>query len=360
MNHHQPDVILKNITKQYDGTTVVHNVSLEIGKGEFVSILGPSGCGKTTTLRMIAGFITPNAGMIQIRGEIVNEIPPHRRDFAMVFQSYALFPHLSVRDNVAFGLRIAKLKKAQIAEQVSWALGAVDLTGFEKRLPRQLSGGQQQRVALARAIVMNPAVLLLDEPLSNLDLKMRQSMRLEIKQLQRRLGITTLFVTHDQEEALTMSDRIVVMNAGEIEQIGTPEDIYEHPRTAFVADFIGVSNLIVGEASTISPGAAEFRAGNTARIRVAINGVDPVDASRLLIRPEKVRISKSSLCEPGHNVLSCTVQNFVYMGQIVRYYLDIGGATIVCDQINLGTPELAIGESGYASWGPTDAELLTA
>jgi len=361
MNQQQPDVILTNITKSYDGNTVVRDVSLAIAQGEFVSILGPSGCGKTTTLRMIAGFITPNAGTIQIRGQIVNDVPPHRRDFAMVFQSYALFPHLTVRDNVAFGLRITKVKKPEIAERVAWALGAVGLEGYEKRFPRQLSGGQQQRVALARAIVMNPAVLLLDEPLSNLDLKMRQSMRLEIKQLQRRLGITTLFVTHDQEEALTMSDRIVVMNAGEIEQIGTPEEIYERPRTAFVADFIGVSNLIEGTAARVASDAADFQVGDEARVRVAVNGTDPAAATRLLIRPEKVRISKTPPTDPGHNVLPCTVLNLVYMGAIVRYYLDIGGGpTIVCDQVNLGSPELNIGDTGYASWAPADAALLTA
>jgi spermidine/putrescine ABC transporter ATP-binding subunit len=360
MDRQQPDVVLTNITKRYDGAAVVSDVSLAVAHGEFVSILGPSGCGKTTTLRMIAGFIRPDEGQVQIRGRVVNEVPPHRRDFAMVFQSYALFPHLSVRDNVAFGLRITNVAKREIAERVDWALGAVNLTGFERRLPRQLSGGQQQRVALARAIVMNPAVLLLDEPLSNLDLKMRQSMRLEIKQLQRRLNITTLFVTHDQEEALTMSDRIVVMNAGRIEQVGTPEQIYEHPRTAFVADFIGVTNLIEGSAAPAGTGEAEFRAPGGSRIRVALNGTAPEAASRFLIRPEKVRVSASPDPTSGRNVLPCTVLNVVYMGSIVRYYLDVGGTTIICDRVNLGAPELAVGEQGYASWAPEDGALLTA
>lgn len=360
MSHVLPDVILTNISKRYDGNAVVRDISLSIDQGEFVSILGPSGCGKTTTLRMIAGFIVPDEGTVEIRRQIVNDVPPHQRDFAMVFQSYALFPHLSVYDNVAFGLKITRVKKKEIAERVASALHAVNLAGFEKRLPKQLSGGQQQRVALARAIVMNPAVLLLDEPLSNLDLKMRQSMRIEIKQLQRRLGITTLFVTHDQEEALTMSDRIVVMNAGQIEQIGTPEEIYERPQTAFVADFIGVSNLIDGSAKPADAADADFLLGDGLRVRVVVDGVDPALATKLLIRPEKVRISRSPESVPGHNVLPCRVQNLVYMGSLIRYYLDIGGQTLVCDQTNISGSELTIGDDGYVSWAPHDAALLAA
>lgn len=360
MEQQQPDVVLTNITKTYDGNAVVRDVSLSIARGEFVSILGPSGCGKTTTLRMIAGFITPSAGDVEIRGRSVIETPPHRRDFAMVFQNYALFPHLTVLDNVAFGLRITRVKKQEIKDRVSWALGAVNLQGLEKRYPRQLSGGQQQRVALARAIVMNPAVLLLDEPLSNLDLKMRQSMRIEIKDLQRRLGITTLFVTHDQEEALTMSDRIVVMNAGQIEQIGTPEEIYERPQTSFVADFIGVSNLIEGHADHDGTDVATFTANDQFSVRVAANGVEPRNAGKLLIRPEKVRVSASVPNDAGHNVLSGTIKNMVYMGSLVRFYVDIGGATVVCDQVNLGAHGLGIGDNAFVSWAPADAALLTA
>jgi spermidine/putrescine transport system ATP-binding protein len=356
----QPDVVLTNITKRYDENTVVQDVSLTVDRGEFVSILGPSGCGKTTTLRMTAGFIQPDEGTVEIRGRVVNHVPPHKRDFAMVFQNYALFPHLSVFDNVAFGLRITKVKRSELRERVARALEAVNLTGFEERRPRQLSGGQQQRVALARAIVMNPAVLLLDEPLSNLDLKMRQSMRLEIKQLQHQLGVTTIFVTHDQEEALTMSDRVIVMNQGRIEQVGTPEQIYEHPQTTFVADFIGVSNLIPGAATAAGPGVADFAIGDEATVRVAVNGVAPASAQRLLVRPEKIRLSPTPDAEPGHNVLPCTIGNVVYMGSVIRYYLRLGGASVICDQVNLGSATFAPGDQAFASWSPADGALLSA
>jgi len=355
-----PDVALTNLTKRYDRTTVVGDVSLAVERGEFLSILGPSGCGKTTTLRMIAGFVAPDEGTVAIRGRVVNDVPPHRRDFAMVFQHYALFPHLSVFDNVAFGLRITRVKQAEMKERVARALAAVNLGGYERRLPRQLSGGQQQRVALARAIVMNPAVLLLDEPLSNLDLKMRQSMRLEIKELQHRLGITTLFVTHDQEEALTMSDRIVVMHDGRIEQVGSPREIYEYPRTAFVADFIGVSNLLDGSARPAGAGAADFALGGGPRVRVAANGSEPAAGTRLLVRPEKIRLRRDPDPTPGWNTLPCRVRDVVYLGSVIRYRLDLGSTVVVCDQVNLGAPPLAAGDEGYASWAPTDAVLLPA
>src|ERR1043166_1197733 len=242
------DVRLERVDKSFDGKThVVDHVDLVVEAGEFFALLGPSGCGKTTTLRMIAGFETPDAGRIAVGGEDVTDMPAHKRDIGVIFQSYALFPHRTVAENVAFGLRMRGLGKHEIKERVAQALRQVALQGYEDRRPAQLSGGQQQRVALARAIVIRPRVLLCDEPLAALDRKLRQSMQLELKGLQQQLGITTIFVTHDQEEAMTISDRIGVMNAGKIEQIGAPRDIYDRPKTRFVCDFIGESNLFTGE-----------------------------------------------------------------------------------------------------------------
>jgi spermidine/putrescine transport system ATP-binding protein len=239
-------VELREVTKRFGSVAVVEGVSLQIRPGEFFSLLGPSGCGKTTTLRILAGFVQPDAGEVFIAGKRVTHLPPNERDVNMVFQNYALFPHLTVEQNVAFGLEIQKLPRAQIRKRVGWALELVRLCGLESRYPHQLSGGQQQRVALARALVTQPSVLLLDEPLGALDLKLRQQMQLELKKLQRELAITFLYVTHDQEEALTMSDRLAVMNQGRVVQVGTPQEIYERPATRFVADFIGESNFLEG------------------------------------------------------------------------------------------------------------------
>src|ERR1044071_6717797 len=242
------DVRLESVEKSFDGRPrAVDRVDLVVEPGEFFALLGPSGCGKTTTLRMIAGFEEPDAGRIVIAGDDVTHMPAHRRDLGMIFQSYALFPHRTVAENVAFGLRMRGLGRPEIRERVRQVLRQVALEGYEDRRPAQLSGGQQQRVALARAIVIQPRVLLCDEPLAALDRKLRQSMQVELKGLQQQLGIATIFVTHDQEEAMTISDRIAVMNAGKIEQIGTPRDIYDRPRTRFVCDFIGESNLFAGE-----------------------------------------------------------------------------------------------------------------
>src|SRR5690242_6895400 len=242
------DVRLHGVEKSFDGhTRAVDHVDLVVNPGEVFALLGPSGCGKTTTLRMVAGFETPDAGRILVGGEDITDTPVHRRDMGMIFQSYALFPHRTVAENVAFGLRMRGLAKDQIAQRVAGALRQVALEGYEERRPAQLSGGQQQRVALARAIVIRPRVLLCDEPLAALDRKLRQSMQVELKALQRELGVTLIFVTHDQEEAMTIADRVAVMNAGRIEQIGAPREVYNRPRTRFVADFIGDINLIEGE-----------------------------------------------------------------------------------------------------------------
>src|SRR5437588_4893634 len=235
-------IALENVSKSYAGHGAVNDVSLEIREGEFFSLLGPSGCGKTTSLRMIAGFVEPDAGRVLLRGEDVTRVPPNKRPVNMVFQQYALFPHMSVYDNVAFGLSVKGVPRKQHDDRVNDMLRVVALQGYEKRKPRQLSGGQQQRVALARALVNRPTALLLDEPLGALDLKLRKEMQLELKGIQHELGTTFIYVTHDQEEALTMSNRLAVMNKGHLEQLGTPAEIYELPRTRFVADFIGITN----------------------------------------------------------------------------------------------------------------------
>ncbi len=241
---------LENIVKTFSSrggvgeVTAVNGVSLGIKEGELVTLLGPSGCGKTTTLRLIAGFEFPTEGRILLDGSLINDLPPHKRDMSMVFQSYAIFPHLNVYENVAYGLNVQRRPKKEIEDRVARALGLVELTGLENRAPNQLSGGQQQRVALARALIMEPKVLLMDEPLSNLDAKLRLQMRTEIRRIQQQLGITSVYVTHDQVEAMTLSDRIVVMNDGAIEQIGAPTEVYRYPRTHFVADFIGRANFV--------------------------------------------------------------------------------------------------------------------
>ena len=241
------DVELRGVTKTFGRVRAMDAVDLEVRKGEFLSLLGPSGSGKTTTLRVIAGLVEPTAGEVLIGGRVMTQVPVHRRNLAMVFQNYALFPHLSVFENVAFGLEMRRMSRTEVTRRVADALALVRLPGFEARYPQQLSGGQRQRVALARAIVVQPSVLLLDEPLGALDKKLRESMQVELKALQRTLGVTTIFVTHDQEEALTLSDRVAVMNDGRIEQLDTPVEVYERPRTRFVSDFIGVSNFLEGE-----------------------------------------------------------------------------------------------------------------
>ncbi|MBV8167975.1 MAG: spermidine/putrescine ABC transporter ATP-binding protein, partial [Alphaproteobacteria bacterium] len=277
---------LERVTKVYDnGVTAVDAVSLTIREGEFFSLLGPSGCGKTTSLRMIAGFEEPTDGQLFIRGRDVTDVPPHRRDTGMVFQNYALFPHRSVFENVAFGLKMRKVGRAEIDRRVGEALALVELTGLEARRPAQLSGGQQQRVALARAIVIEPTVLLCDEPLGALDKRLRQTMQFELKRLQRKIAVTLVYVTHDQEEALTMSDRIAVMNHGRIEQLGTPFEIYNHPATRFVSDFIGDSNLF--EVAVDAPANGTLRLRGDDGLALVAAGEAPHGARlALALRPE--------------------------------------------------------------------------
>ncbi|HEY2260743.1 MAG TPA: ABC transporter ATP-binding protein, partial [Solirubrobacteraceae bacterium] len=307
------DVQLRQLSKHFDDAVAVDAIDAEIRAGEFFSLLGPSGCGKTTTLRMIAGFERPTSGVILLDGDDVAQVRPHRRNVHTVFQNYALFPHLNVFDNVAFGLRRQKVAKAEVGRRVEEAIELVELQGLTARRAQQLSGGQQQRVALARALVLRPAVLLLDEPLGALDAKIRKQLRIELKALQEEVGITFVFVTHDQEEALSMSDRVAVMSAGRIEQIGTPADVYEDPATVFVADFLGVSNLMDGESVACVPGECTVKVGDFT-LRARSGDVDARGPVKLVARPERVVLLPHGADEPAENRLPGMVERTVYVG----------------------------------------------
>jgi spermidine/putrescine transport system ATP-binding protein len=318
-------VSLRGISKLFDDVTAVDDVNLDIADGEFFALLGPSGCGKTTTLRMIAGLELPSAGSLQIFGEGVGSLPPNKRPVNTVFQNYALFPHMSVADNVAFGLRMRKVPKSEISARVQEAVSLVRMSGMEGRRPNQLSGGQQQRVALARALVNRPKVLLLDEPLAALDLKLRQEMQFELKQLQREVGITFVFVTHDQEEALALSDRIGVMNDGRLLQVGTPEEMYDAPVDRFVADFIGRSNFLKGtlESSEV------VCLSNGQRINVrSVDGVTVGDEVQVSLRPERVMICDVDTAPDGVARLTGVVDTETFLGNSVVYRVTLDWMTI--------------------------------
>jgi spermidine/putrescine transport system ATP-binding protein len=346
---------LSGVVKEFQarGETVraVKGIDLEIAQGEFFSLLGPSGCGKTTTMRMVAGFEEPTNGTVRLKGTDVTDVPPNRRDVNMVFQSYALFPHMTVAENVAFGLRRKKVAGAEIDRRVEEMLNLVELEGRGKRRPRELSGGQQQRVALARALVNRPSALLLDEPLGALDLKLRQAMQIELKRIQREVGITFVYVTHDQGEALTMSDRIAVMNDGLVEQLDTPRSIYERPATRFVAGFIGTSNLISGEVSAVTDGNAVLVPGTDERVIVPLRDrpAGTGDHLELTVRPEKMTISTG---RPGGDgcALRGTVKELVYLGTSTNYtVLASTGEEIVVFEQN-GSSPLSSAERGDDVW----------
>ncbi len=355
-------VELESVSKHFGSVVAVDNVSLSIQDGEFFSLLGPSGCGKTTTLRLVAGFEMPTSGKILIGGKVQGETPPYRRPVNTVFQNYALFPHMRVYDNVAFGLEMRKVPKDEIRRRVAEALELVHLPGMEQRKPEQLSGGQQQRVALARALVNHPKVLLLDEPLGALDLKLRKAMQLELKALQERVGITFIYVTHDQEEALTMSDRIAVMNQGHVLQVGRPEEIYERPADRFVADFIGETNFLHGtvqevrgkEVAVLIDGALTVWTTSAAAVVVG----QEVD---LAIRPEKVALDVEM---PTPRALPGVVSEVVYVGTDTRYVVRLTDrTTITARQQNAGVGaciRFGSGERVYVHWSEGSAHLLTA
>ncbi|MGY2049736.1 ABC transporter ATP-binding protein [Methylobacterium sp. JK268] len=337
-------VDLRSLRKWYGPVQAVRDVSLAIRPGEIVSLLGPSGCGKTTTLRMIAGLERPDAGEIRIGGERVDAVAPWKRNIGMVFQNYALFPHMSVADNVAFGLAMRRGTRAEIAAKVAAALEQVHLAHLADRFPSQLSGGQRQRVALARAIVTRPSVLLLDEPLAALDRKLREQMQVEIKELQRAVGITTVFVTHDQEEALTLSDRIVVMEAGRVVQTGTPAEVYERPRSRFVSDFIGFTNAVQGRVEAVEGGTATvaLRSGQTLLRVQAEPDLAASQAVDLVVRPEKVEFNPPDGGRPGRILVPGTLRHSVYTGAVTYHHVEIGGGeTLIAMTANGEAPGAA-------------------
>jgi iron(III) transport system ATP-binding protein len=318
---------LEHITKKFAGrgqegvVAAVEDLSLEINKGEFFTLLGPSGCGKTTTLRLIAGFEFPTTGHITLDGRRLEDVPPNKRDMAMVFQSYAIFPHLSVFDNIAYGLRIKKLSGEEIRRRVAQIVALTKLTGLENRMPNQMSGGQQQRVSLARSLVVEPKVLLFDEPLSNLDAKLREEMRFEIRDLQRRLDITSIYVTHDQEEALALSDRIAIMNRGRLAQLGTPEEIYEMPRSKFVADFVGLANFLPAHVTAVRENRAQVTVGDTPLVVTAMPTAAAGQPALVFIRPGDVRIVNGDVSD---NVVSGRVTKATYLGEKFDYRVNVG------------------------------------
>ncbi|MFL5921111.1 MAG: ABC transporter ATP-binding protein [Gaiellaceae bacterium] len=352
---------LDRVSKRFGAVGAVDDVSLEIGDGEFFSLLGPSGCGKTTTLRMVAGFERPDEGRILLQGDDVTDVPANKRPLNMVFQQYALFPHMSVYDNVAFGLKVKRVPRREHAGRIKEILRVVELEGLERRRPRQLSGGQQQRVALARALVNSPAALLLDEPLGALDVKLRKQMQLELKAIQHDLGTTFVYVTHDQEEALAMSDRIAVMNGGRVEQTGSPQEIYDRPATAFVADFIGSLNALDVRIDELVGEHAVMRVGDGERV-VAALGPDhrPGETVRVAVRPERVRIAAGDdPPQDGGSRLEGTVAEVVFLGMYTQFHVDTRAGRVVSHRLAGEAPAaVATGERVTLSWEPEQASPL--
>jgi spermidine/putrescine transport system ATP-binding protein len=343
------EVQLVDLVKRFGDFTAVAGINLEMPSGEFFSLLGPSGCGKTTSLRMIAGFERPSEGQILLDGVDMAQTPPHKRNVNTVFQNYALFPHLTVEENVAFGLKYKDVSKQDTKKRVVDALELVALTGFGHRRPNQLSGGQQQRVALARALILNPAVLLLDEPLGALDAKLRKRLQIELKALQEEVGITFIYVTHDQEEALTMSDRIAVMSQGRVEQVGPPKEIYEEPATAYVADFLGVSNLMEATAAGTTEGGCRVKLGDFDLV-AGQGEADTVGPAKITIRPERVQLVDHG--QTGENTIPAMVERVVYVGSVLQVMLNLApGERIQAWIHNEG------GDLPYTSGSPVAARL---
>lgn len=351
-------VRLEHISKVYvDPKTgkdfyAVRDVSLDIEPGSFVTLLGPSGCGKTTTLRMIAGFESPDEGEIYLGEEAINAQTPNKRDTAMVFQSYALFPHYNVYDNVAYGLRLRKVPKAELDERVRSILRLVEMEGMEARMTNQISGGQQQRVALARALVVEPGVLLFDEPLSNLDAKLRVSMRTEIRRIQQALGITAVYVTHDQSEAMSISDRIIIMNQGVVAQSGKPMEIYYHPSNSFVADFIGEANFLQGRTVGMQDGVCKVEIEGREALVETASPVGEIQDCVIVLRPEAIRIADEGL-------LPCKVELSCFMGSYQNYHVRVGNTLVkIADNCPVNKKIYAVGDDAYISFEKECAHLL--
>ena len=353
-------ITLTSVTKQFGDTLAVDDVSLEIEGGEFFSLLGPSGCGKTTTLRIIGGFVYPTTGEVSINGEWMAETPPYRRPVNTVFQNYALFPHKTVAQNIAFGLQMKKVAKAEIADAVERALDLIQLPGYGDRKPSELSGGERQRVALARALINEPTILLLDEPLSALDLKLRKQMQSELKALQRKVGITFVYVTHDQGEALALSDRIAVMNEGKILQVGTPSEIYDLPRSRFVADFIGTSNFLEG--TLVSRNEVKLPAESPLKIVSTLNDTIRLNTPvTVAVRPERIDLRITPRSDTP-NLLRGIIQDEIYLGTTLQYTVQTKYPTpLIVHQQNTGTGNghrFQRGDPVYLQWTPENAIVL--
>lgn len=344
---------IKELYKSFGDVTVLKGINLDVAEGEFISLLGPSGCGKTTLLRIIAGLSDLTSGAVYVNGKNMEGIPPHARTNGMVFQNYALFPHMTVEQNIAYGLKMRKEKKEDIAKAVKWGLELIHLEGLERRYPKELSGGQQQRVALVRALVLHPTLLLLDEPLCNLDAQLRKEMRIEIRNIQKKLNVTTIFVTHDQEEALTMSDRIAVMNKGVIEQLGTPTELYENPKTQFVANFIGSTNIISGRI-TEELGENLFHVDIQGSLVKAECSFDAKvgDEVTFSLRPERIVLTEKP--DDGKNSIACQVVNRIYLGASIRFVVALNdGRTFSVDVPSLDkASSLLVGDGAYMNWEP--------
>ena len=361
MENGRVGIALRGVSKRFGDAAAVDDITLEIGEGEFFSLLGPSGCGKTTTLRMIAGFEVPDTGSVVLQGTDVTSVSANKRPVNMVFQQYALFPHMSIYDNVAFGLKVKRVPRSEHDDRIRELLEIVALEGLENRKPRQLSGGQQQRVALARALVNRPAALLLDEPLGALDVKLRKHMQLELKRIQSELGTTFVYVTHDQEEALAMSDRIAVMNGGKVEQTGSPREIYERPTTAFVADFIGSLNALDLTVAEVVGSYAVARPGEGERVVVAAGSdARAGDAVRVAVRPEQIQLGAAGSAVPeSGSRLDGTIAEIVYLGMYTQFHVDTHAGRVVSHRLadelldGLGT-----GSGVTLSWEPEHSSLL--
>ncbi|MBB6674656.1 ABC transporter ATP-binding protein [Cohnella nanjingensis] len=352
---------INRLTKSFHGNRVLDRIDIALEKGTFLSLLGPSGCGKTTTMRMVAGFESQDEGTISIGGQSIDSFPPYKRNIGMVFQSYALFPHMTVAQNVAYGLEQQRMSRGDIRKEVANALEMVQLTGYEQRKPKQLSGGQQQRVALARALVTKPSLLLLDESLSALDKNLRSAMQIELRMIQKEIGITTIFVTHDQEEAMTLSDRIAVMRAGRIEQIGSPHEIYEQPANTFVAGFVGQSNFLKGTLEEAGEGRARYVLDNGNSLFVPIPASGPAYAQGtgtiLSIRPEKIRLTRDVSAQTG---IKGTIKFITYVGSTFTYLVEALGQELkVQRQNDSNDHSFRQGEDVWLAWNAEHQTLLT-